>query len=204
MIPDLIRHPKENEARIQWVYNSILDRHLQMKVYFSANKDKLSQNTYHGMLCNGQYGAYIAIGITLNAILRVLNPNNILLATEQSIFCGDAIILAERAKEERPLAAHHVPQAIVSAWCVTGDSKTRERLRQLIEDYRNTYAMAKLLQHISYWQVAPTRLMEIPWFRLDCTKQNSQGAGDETSMERRTERRTEGTSREVQEFCCIL
>lgn len=199
MIPDLMRYPRENKERIQWVYSSILDRILQTKIYFNANKGKPSWNTDDGWVCNEQHGMFIAIGITLNAFLRVLNPSNMILATEQSIFCGDAIVLAERAKQERPLAAHHVPQAIVSAWCVIGDDKTKEKLRQLIEDYRSTYAMAKLVQHISYWQAAPIKLREIPWFRVQCTKGDVESGGA-INMERGT-----GIiNTEMQEYCCIL
>lgn len=198
MIPDLIRHPKENKERIQWAYNSILDQYLQTKIFTSANVGKLSWNTHDGWRCNEQHGMFIAIGVTLNAVLRALYPSNMLLTTEQAMFCADAIILAERAKQERPLAAHHVPQAIVSAWCVAADSKTKQMLRQLIEDYRTTYAMAKLVQHILYWPAAPRKLRDIPWFTLYRKK-----GGTETAYTLNTGETTKVDSG-MDEFCCIL
>lgn len=198
MIPDLLRHPRQNKERIHWVYNYTLDQYLLTKTFFSANKNKPSWNSFDGLTCNEPYGAYIAIGLMLNALLRVLSPSHVLLATEQSIFCTDAVDLAERAKLERPLAAHHIPQAIVSAWCVARDSKTKEKLRQLIEDYRTTYAMAKLVQHVSCWKAAPIKLREIPWFRLHCAKADTEGGSAINTGG------TEIIDKEMYEACCIL
>ncbi|OAA39063.1 hypothetical protein NOR_06323 [Metarhizium rileyi] len=219
MLPNLIRRPKENEEQIQWIYSYILDQYLQVKVFISANRETSCWNAYDGIICNERHGLFIAIGITLNALLRGFNPNNILLVSQRSIFCADAIILAERAKQERPLAAHHVPQAIVAAWCVTEDDATRDKLRLLIEEYRSTFAMAKLVQHMSCWPEAPAKLREIPWFTL--RRQEAEGAkataaaegaetvvGTETNVEAdsavEAEEGAEVIDRETHEFCTIL
>ncbi|TWU71954.1 hypothetical protein ED733_000940 [Metarhizium rileyi] len=199
MLPNLIRRPKENEEQIQWIYSYILDQYLQVKVFISANRETSCWNAYDGIICNERHGLFIAIGITLNALLRGFNPNNILLVSQRSIFCADAIILAERAKQERPLAAHHVPQAIVAAW--------------------STFAMAKLVQHMSCWPEAPAKLREIPWFTL--RRQEAEGAkataaaegaetvvGTETNVEAdsavEAEEGAEVIDRETHEFCTIL
>ncbi|KID96962.1 Zn(2)-C6 fungal-type DNA-binding domain protein, partial [Metarhizium majus ARSEF 297] len=206
MLPDLIRHPIENKEQIHWIYSYILDQYLQVKVFISANRETSCWNAYDGIICNERHGLFIAIGITLNALLRAFNPSNILLVSQRSIFCADAIILAERAKQERPLAAHHVPQAIVAAWCVTDDEATKETLRQLIEDYRSTFAMAKLVQHLSCWPEAPAKLREIPWLTLP---QKAEAAAAEAAAEADaqsvdTDDGTEIIDRETHEFCCIL
>ncbi|EFY91587.1 hypothetical protein MAC_02472 [Metarhizium acridum CQMa 102] len=211
MLPDLIRHPSENKEQIHWIYSYILDQYLQVKVFISANRETSCWNAYDGIICNERHGLFIAIGITLNALLRAFNPSNILLVSQRSIFCADAIILAERAKQERPLAAHHVPQAIVAAWCVTDDEATKEKLRQLIEDYRSTFAMAKLVQHLSCWPEAPAKLREIPWLTLP-QKAGAEAAeavateGDAQSVDAAVDADdgTEIIDRETHEFCCIL
>lgn len=200
MIPDLIRYPRQNIARIQWAYNYILDRYIQVKVFIAANKDTSCWNTYDGLVCNERHGLFIAIGITLNAFLRAHYPNDMLLVSQQSIFCADAVSLAERAKHERPLAAHHVPHAIVSACCVTKDNILKERLQQLIEDYRDTFSMARFVQNISYWPAAPDALQEIPLFTLCHAKENS----GVDSTDGGTNRRAETTEGGMQEYCCIL
>jgi hypothetical protein len=196
MVPDLMRYPRENIARIQWAYGYILDRYVQVKVFIAANKGTARWNNYDGFVCNERQGLFIAIGVTLNAMLRVFYPSDMLLVSQQSIFCADAVDLAERAKRERPFSAHHVPQALVSAWCVTKEGALQERLRQLIDDYRDTFAMAKLTRHISNWPDAPEKLREIPWFTLCYDKQN-------TDVES-TGRESEIPMGRMQEYCCIL
>ncbi|KID74570.1 uncharacterized protein G6M90_00g111020 [Metarhizium brunneum] len=208
MLPDLIRHPSENKEQIHWIYSYILDQYLQVKVFISANRETSCWNAYDGIICNERHGLFIAIGITLNALLRAFNPSNILLVSQRSIFCADAIILAERAKQERPLAAHHVPQAIVAAWCVTDDEGTKETLRQLIEDYRSTFAMAKLVQHLSCWPEAPAKLREIPWLTLpkktEAAAAAAEAAAEADAQSVDTDDGTEIIDRETHEFCCIL
>ncbi|KHN95182.1 uncharacterized protein MAM_06893 [Metarhizium album ARSEF 1941] len=215
MLPELIRHPRENKEQMRWIYSYILDQYLQVKVFISANRETSCWNAYDGIICNERHGLFIAIGITLNALLRAFSPGNILLVSQRSIFCADAVVLAERAKQERPLAAHHVPQAIVAAWCVTDDGATRDRLRQLIEDYRSTFAMAKLVQHLSCWPEAPAKLREIPWLTLPQGRGAHAGAPPPAERDASpvdaaaaaaldADEAAEFIDRETHEFCCIL
>lgn len=200
MIPDLIRCPGENKERIKWTYSYILDQYVQVKVVITATEGTPLWDAYDGVVCNERQGFFISIGITLNAFLRTFYPKDMLLVNQRSIFCADAITLAERAKRERPLSAHHVPQAIVSAWCVTEDKTQKEKLQQLMDDYQATFAMAKLTKHISYWREAPGSLREIPRFTL-CYD----GNGDtESGSAANAGRGTEIINRGMQEYCCIL
>lgn len=159
MVPELVRHPRENKERIQWAYDYVLDLRLQGHTLITANKKTLSWDTYEGVQLNE----------------------------------------GERARQERPMSAHHVPHAILSAWCVAEDNATKEKLWQLIEDYRATFAMAKRVQHVAYWKEAPKRLREIPRFTFCYAEKDAQ-----ISSIMRMEGGAEAINTPLDNFCCIL
>lgn len=194
MLPDLMRNPTDHKKQIQCAYGEILQSFLHVRHHNSAFA---APSTYERKVYNEQLGLYMAIGVTLNALLLHFDPGNLDLLREKGWFCAEAISLGERAEEERPLGAHHVPQAIVAAWCVAEEHTKKERLRELIEDYRETYAMAKLVQLVSSWEEAPRKLGEIPWFTI-CEGLGSQGGGNLTQYGNVV------GSEKSDKFCCIL
>lgn len=199
MVPDLMRRPRENKEQIRWAYNFVLDLRLRGHTAATANKETPSWDTREAVQLNEVEGMCIAIGITLNAFLRAFDPSNIRLEDEKLMICTDAVDLGERAKQERPMSAHHVPQAILAAWCVTEEVTTKEKLWQLIEDYKATYAMARMVQHVAYWKEAPARLREIPWLRFCYAEED-----DQNSNIINTKGEAEVIHTRLDEFCCIL
>jgi hypothetical protein len=146
------------------------------------------------MRCNEIDGICTSSGIALNAFLRAFNPSNTLLSQQKVIFCAEAIALAERAMQERPLCAHHVPEALLAAWCVA-DSDIKARLRQTLEDYRETFAMAKFIQNIASWPEAPDQIQEIPWFTM-------YNRGED--YYKGSERDRPMANKRLTKYCCIL
>lgn len=196
-IATLIRFPKENKEQIQWTYTYFLDRYTQLKRIIGTDQ-VLGWNTQELLMCNERQGLFLAIAVTLNAFLSTFDPSNLCLFSERDMFCADAITVGERAKNERPLSAHHVPHAIVSAWCLTKDTTEKAKLRQLIEDYRDTWAMGRMAQQVAYWREGPVKLQEIPWFKCRFTEDNDQNS-DVLNAEGK-----EVTGTKLDEFCCIL
>lgn len=147
--------------------------------------------------CNEYYGISTGCGLILNAFLRAFNPSNTLLLGQKITLCAEVIALAERAMQERPLGAHHVPEALLAAWCVA-DSDIKARLRQLLQDYRDTYAMAKLIHFVASWPEAPIQIREIPWFTL------CDGAGEASSKGNDMDTPVAEINERLTEYCCIL
>ena len=196
-IANLIRFPKENKEHIQWTYTYFLERYTQLRDILGTDQ-VLRWNTREMMLCNERHGAFLSIAVVLNAFLGTFNPSNVRFLSEREMFCADAISLGERAKNERPLSAHHVPIAIVSAWCVTKDATEKGKLRQLIDDYRDTFPMARMAQQVAYWREGPVKLQEIPWFKCRFTEDNDQNSNVLNAEGK------EVTGTKLDEFCCIL
>lgn len=203
MVANLIRFPKENKEQVQWTYNYFLERYMQLRAIISTDQ-VLCWTPHEMMICNERHGSFLSIAVVLNAFLRAFDPSNTRLVTEREMFCADAIILGEGAKNERPLSAHHVPQAIVAAWCVAEDDTIEGKvqqlqLRQLIEDYRETYAMAKMVQHAAIWREAPVKLQQISWFKF-CFTQDE----DQNRYALNADGEAEVVTATMDEFCCIL
>lgn len=188
-----MRHPKRNKDQVQSSYDYILDRFLQAKKYIKGMKDDPDWTPRRASMMNEAYGGFVALGCTFNAFVRAFNPSNMLLHEQKRVFCASAIALGKSALQERPLSGHHIPEALFSAWLVADsvEGDIKPRLRQLLEDYRETFAMGRVVQHMAQWQEAPAQLREIPWVTIPERR--------DASRERSAQ-----TTEELTEYCCIL
>ena len=196
ILPDIIRSPTENIQQIQSIYSSILPLYRQLDLCIAANTKPPYWTIVDTLAVNETQGIYIVFGTILNAFLRAFNPFDTVLFSQKSTFCADAITLGERALQEQPLSAHHVPEALLAAWCVA-DGDTKARLRQLIEDYRHTFAMARLIQNVASWPEAPAQIREISWF-------TTYNRGEDSYMGSKRVRPMVATNQGLTEYCCIL
>lgn len=191
MLPGLMRHPKQNLATIGFVYAYVLKEYPRIanSVQHLDQVGQLRQRVIQSFLCT--------IGVTFNAFLRSINPDNERSAAERASFCKDAISLAEAARVERPLAAHHVPYLLVSAWCVA-EGDTKQKLRALLEEYKTLPAMTRFQKYASNWKEAPSKLSrEIPWMPAYESGEQDEGYSDGEDV-------LEKVEAEGYEYCCIL
>lgn len=196
MIPGLMRNPRENKHQIQSTYDYLIEVCLLVNKCVMANKEYPYFDTWDFMRLNEIHGMCAGSAVVLNAFLRTFHPSNTALVGQKIVLCAQVIALAERAMHERPLCAHHVPQALLAAWCVT-DSHVKARLRQLLQDYRETYAMARLVYFVASWPEAPAQIQDIPWFTMyDGRGDSHKGSGKDGPVG--------GTSQRLTEYCCIL
>lgn len=205
MVPRLLHHPRQNIKSIQLIYREIL------RVYPTCTKDvrvgrdqprdrDIQYDIMMQAISDEAQSLHIAIGITFNAFLRasdLANANDRLLAEERAIFCADAVRLAEKSKSQLPLSAHHIPLSTIAAWCIVADADTENKLRQLLEDYRTSYAMIHVLHFAPYWREAPEKLSrEIPWFPRYQGSRPVESLGMDGS--------THEIDTKMYEYCCIL
>lgn len=210
MMQQLIRQPRENMEWIRWAYHSTAREAYPkwneflvtqgsatattgVKGQKRTSRDVRVQNVYRDLPA-----VYIAMSLPLNAFLRTRasDSEQKLLAEERAAFCAHAIRLADETKVQRPLAAYHIPGAIAAAWCVADSEDSKQRLRQLLEDYRDDFSMRRFLMAFSKWREAPEKLSrEIPWFPAYKPK------GGRGSREKRD---TGAIDSEMYEYCCIL
>ncbi|KAJ4395883.1 hypothetical protein N0V93_000098 [Gnomoniopsis smithogilvyi] len=103
-----------------------------------AKRLHVRQQTGHGIL--------IMIALALNAVLYTHKPLGVdlaLLAVEADELIDQAINLAEKAMQYRPLAASATPMCLVVAWAVTDDVLKQERLQQLLDEYQQDFASVR-------------------------------------------------------------
>ncbi|TWU78441.1 hypothetical protein ED733_008863 [Metarhizium rileyi] len=206
MIPQLLRRPRENMKTIELIYYMVKDsyprcvKHMK-PTHNQTTQDRLKHGAFMKVIQVEAQSLHVAIGLTFNAFLRAFccDSDDVPLADDRITFCADAIELAEQSKSQLPLSAHHVPLSTIAAWCVAEDeSSSKARLRQLLEEYRSSYAMVHVLHSAPYWREAPEKLSrEIPWFPKYNGDRRRKGAG-------RGNMSNDGLDSEMYEYCCIL
>ncbi|OAQ64929.1 transcription factor Cys6 [Pochonia chlamydosporia 170] len=197
LLPDLIRYPAENKCQIQLAYNYILHSITCINTVIETIIHTPEWTEEQAMVVNERSGLFISIGVVLNAIMRTFHPDDALLRDQRLLFVGSAVALGERGLRERPLGGHHIAEALLAAWCVA-DGSSKVSLRKLVEDYRETFSMAKLIHNVAFWPEAPVQLEGIPWITLhkgaDCPASKTDG---------RDKGRAKG-GQDLSEYCCIL
>lgn len=189
-VPDLLRHPTKNLNRVQELYDIL--RH-DYKVLLQFRETYLPPKSLITPLpppvvstlacCNEIQSIVLAVGISLNAILRAQYPNKAELQREHVSFCADIIVLAEDLKMELPMGAVYLPLTLTAAWLASKDPIYREKLKQLFDDYKGGYAMSELIRRASHWKNAPESLVrELSWFpRFTSAEPNAvSGTNEET------------------------
>lgn len=168
-IPTLMRNPRQHIKLIEHYYHNIQDAYPICKAYCTKNPVTIMKGTRRAdtrmQTVQGEAQTdFTYYGLMFNAFLRTLDPENKVLAEDRAMFCSDAVIMAEKLKHELPVSALEVPPALIAAWCVAEDADVRKRLRQLLDDYRYSWAMCHILHCIPNWKEAPKKLSrEIPW-----------------------------------------
>ncbi|KAG8414196.1 hypothetical protein J3459_014979 [Metarhizium acridum] len=205
IIPQLLRRPRENIKSIELIYNMI--RHAYPRCVRDVSpthdltvEDKIEHEAFMQAIQVEARSLHIAIGLNFNAFLRASGRDfdDRQLAEDRATFCADAATLADKSKSQLPLSAHHIPLSTIAAWCTAEQGSDLEiRLRQLLEDYRSSYAMIHVLHSAPYWREAPEKLTrEIPWFPKYIGNQRGSTAS--------TEDKDDGFDAEMYEYCCIL
>lgn len=205
MIPQLLRRPRQNIRSIQLIHNKVRTSYPICASDTRVDDGKLRNDDvqYEIMMqtiSDEAQALHIAIGITFNAFLRasdMADADDRLLAEERDMYCADAAKLAEQSKPQLPLSAHHIPLSTIAAWCIAENADTKSKLRQLLEDYRTSYAMVHVLQFAPYWREAPEKLSrEIPWFPRYERRRPVESSGTDGSADEVDEK--------MYEYCCIL
>ncbi|KHN94359.1 uncharacterized protein MAM_07788 [Metarhizium album ARSEF 1941] len=206
MIPQLLRRPRENIKSIELIYAMIRDAYPRCArdvnpTHHQTVEDKAEHDAFMQAIQVEAQSLHIAIGLSFNAFLRTRARGGLddrRLADDRATFCADAATLADESKSQLPLSAHHIPLSTIAAWCTAEQgSDLKSRLRQLLDDYRCSYAMVHVLHSAPYWREAPQKLSrEIPWFPAyiggaRASTAGTAGEGDEFDAE-------------MYEHCCIL
>ncbi|KAL3955941.1 hypothetical protein ACCO45_008787 [Purpureocillium lilacinum] len=121
LMTEILRRPMQNTSQMKTLYQIVrldfpgLKRHL-LEVIEPACTGPLEklplvlvrlQTRYQAAYC-----LLLSMGMTLNGMLRALNPYDTLLGEEMDVYCAEMLDLAERAKRRRPFGASHIPPRV--------------------------------------------------------------------------------------------
>jgi hypothetical protein len=84
----------------------------------------------------GSYGMILTLAVTFNAILRALNPNDILLVDDSEMFSNEITTLAEYESQYRPIGASYIPLCLVAAWAAMSDARVLAKIEKIVEEYQ--------------------------------------------------------------------
>ncbi|KAJ6439930.1 transcription factor Cys6 [Purpureocillium lavendulum] len=161
LMTEILRHPMQHISQMRSLYQIVrldfpgLRKHLLeiIEPACSGPLEKLPlvlvrlQTRYQAAYC-----LLLSMGMTLNGMLRALNPYDLLLGEEMDTYCAEMLDLAERAKGRRPFGASHIPLGLLSAWAAVDDESQRPAIRSMIAEYDvgfasvNWQAKAELLR----------------------------------------------------------
>lgn len=60
------------------------------------------------------YGVLLTMILSLNNLLRVLDPGDFAMFEESTIFANDILVLAQLASQQRPLGASYIPPCLAA------------------------------------------------------------------------------------------
>jgi hypothetical protein len=85
------------------------------------------------------FGLLLAMGCTLNRILRIYDGEATQLVTTYHLFCDDTIVLAENLERYRPSTSAFMPVVLMCAWTASTDGYRLEEIEEWLVNYQSDY-----------------------------------------------------------------
>jgi hypothetical protein len=156
-IPSMIKNPRLHSLEIIFAYERIrvetpmLGRRvakMSEQTIHDVNQHRsvpLHVIKLHAALREG-YGSLLTLAMPFNAMLRALNPCDILLAKESEIFLEEIITLAEYESQNRPIGASYIPLCLVAAWAAVNDALMLAKIEKIIDEYQSDFPQHRWME----------------------------------------------------------
>ncbi|KAM0252860.1 hypothetical protein ACHAQJ_007490 [Trichoderma viride] len=139
-IPDYFQEPELHLYDLKNSYQTALSESKSLCAYVTAmavsvtpDTNTLSLRTY--IRIQVVASVLVSIGLLLNTIFRVFEPNNELLTVESGYLISEIVKIAARSSSHRPLGAIHIPLWLSIAWAATDDVETKAEVECMMKNY---------------------------------------------------------------------
>ncbi|KAH7372138.1 hypothetical protein BKA64DRAFT_689172 [Cadophora sp. MPI-SDFR-AT-0126] len=150
-LSEFISNPQGNLVEMQFIYGSMAPELAKIRAFLASIVDAGDiDRTVHSRY-QTVYGIQLSFAMVLNVLLRSFSVDNFMgMLDECTLLVNETIVLAENARQYRPLGSSGAPTTLVCAWAATSDMAQRKRAEELMNEYQADFAIANWIE-IARW-----------------------------------------------------
>lgn len=157
--PEYMKAPERHILEIQSSYDLMSGESRRVSKFVNKYIDDMDEQTSQLLRLSSStpllktYFAYEAInlmlltlGLVLNKILRIIDPESALLKSDLDFFCKECIRVSKRSYQFRPLGCSLTPASLGVVWAASDDDTWREEAKTQLDLFQDTFLGPKFMK----------------------------------------------------------